>query len=450
MNQIRNGIFDALEEDDYQHLKKTVSRPIQLRTEMDVVSPRGKHVTIPKAQMLVVVSHYQTVLGVVGALVPIERVNEKTGEKWWGRRLYRWADMPITKNGETVIKPIPKTHPTHLRRVEVVMDYDHLGRVLASSQQQLRRVIKSPTLPGGLLEMAAGFRIIECFTRPRKKNFRQRVQQWNIFKIDEGCIFSRQKKLQDQLRTAEAHGDSKKIGQIKQKLEQPDPINVTEALELEMELQCPPVFEMLPKGFVPTLMKDLAKFLGREEPFLAETTTAHRYKAYMASEDAAQFHQMFLLEEQMRKELGEAYVDTREALEEEVLEEFRQYSTQVEYKRRERIIHAGENISAAPVREVLEKDGAPHESKRDKARKADRKRIGAKTGGFGLQEGPVAWEKGNKPKVEDLVSKPSKKAVATAEESKVGGFGMSAFPAESQEPELQGGLLDLLDDDGDW
>jgi len=105
-------------------------------------------------------------------------------------------------------------------------------------------------------------------------------------------------------------------------------VDLKRALELEMTLQCPPIFEMRPNGFIPQLMRDLSVFLGAPKPFQSETTVAYRYKLWKASETAEQFNVMFQQEEEQR---------------------------------REAIIAANENVfvKPTPMRESMEAEGGP-------------------------------------------------------------------------------------------
>ena len=304
-NDLRNGLFQGLENNDLQSLNRSVARPIPLWSFMPLEVREGKKITIPVATMLGIVSSYETVLAVTDAIVPIIKKDEQTGKEEKLRRHFRYIDG----------KPIPML--TDRRSPLAFLNHEHLHRVLLQHDAQARAILRRKSgdddpgvkLPGGnlpteLRDMVAGFRLIRAYRQKHCSIRNAMVQRWEIYKINEEIV-------------KDTHPGKAPL------------IDPEKALTLDYTLQCPPVFEMMPRGFIPQLMRDLGHFMGRDEPILAETTTANKYKLWISS-PVGQFHEMFAEEERQRQEL----IDAR-----------------------------GENISAMPLKQLFKKKGTQARTK---------------------------------------------------------------------------------------
>ena len=331
---IRNSIFGGMESPEIKQLNRTVARPIPMWSYIytTVNEHTGRQARIPCASMLAIVSSYDTVLSIQDAVVPVDIV-DKNQKLIKSQRHYRY------------VQGRPKPHLTDVRSPLAFLNHEYLHRVLYQHDAQARSILQKKYLPEELQDCVAGFRLIRCYRDkhrfPDGDYSGMMVQRWKVFKIDENCVMP-----------PRDENDTK-----------PPMIDPDNALDLEYELQCPPVFEMMPRGFSNQLMKDLAKFLGAREPFLAETTTAAKYKLWRAAESVEQFNVMF---------------------------------QQEEAERREAIMAAGENISAMPIRQAVRKVG--QKMKRDftepkskptpvRERREENASI-RKTGGFGQADFP--------------------------------------------------------------
>jgi len=359
---LRNNLFGGLQSEDIKTLNRQVARPMPLWSYMyTTVNERtGKQAKIPCASMLAIVSSYDTVLSIQDAIVPIE-IQSKDKGLIKTQRHYRFV------NGK------PKPHVTDIRSPLAYLNHEYLHRVLYQCDSQAREILKKKRLPEELQSMVAGFRLIRCYRDKHKypdgRYSGMMVQRWQIFKIDETIAKN-------------THSDKPPI------------IDIPKALELDYELQCPPVFEMMPRGFSNQLMKDLARFLGADEPFQAETTTAHKYKMWRASETIEQFNLMFAQEEEQR---------------------------------REAIAAAGRNISAMPFDRVLAREGKRPRKAWDRTKKQDTPRQPKKTGGFGLAGAQVSSGTTDLPQDDAIEENPFS---SESDDGAAYGFGLQGRPLE--------------------
>lgn len=326
--------------------------------------------------MLAIVSRYGTIQAITDAIVPVGRRDEQSGE-------------PLCRHFRYLRG---KPHPTLTDRGSPLafLNHEHLHRTLNQQENAARKVLKRKSLPVDLRDSVAGFRLIRASRRRHKTIPEMLVQQWDVFTIDETI-------------TRDTHPGKPPI------------IDPKKSLSLEMSLQCPPIFEMYPRGFIPQLMRDLAKFMGASEPFQSETTVAARYKLWQASETVEQFNVMFQYEEEQRKELIEA---------------------------------ARDNLTVAPMRQALQKGEKPNRgyhlpiNSSETGPRFKRKSPVADFGGFGLATQDIE-EQRNAEADQQAEARPSRKAAAIIEveedeDNDAGSFGIASLPVVEQDAIVSG------------
>jgi hypothetical protein len=370
---LKNGLFQGLETEELRNLNRAVARPIPMWSYLSHTNERGQRVHIPAATLIAIVSSYETILAVTDGIVPLLEQDRRVGRKNRHFMFQHGKPCPIVTEAGSPL---------------AFLNHEHLHRVLLQNDATARKILqRRGALPEELRDMVAGYRLIRCY-REKHPTRRAYVQKWDVYKIDETVT------------QAPVRG--------KQLI---DPRN---ALTLEYSLQCPPIFEMRPdQGFTPQLMRDLAKFMGRDEPFQAETTTAYKYKMWMAC-PIGQFHQMFEEEER---------------------------------ERREAIIASGENLSKMPIRQLFQKSGQapqvpqqsarrhkprmekrdslPHHDRANQNRAGVEPSVDTSFGGFGLAS-PFPEEASTRTPASTTI------AVEENELPAVGLFGIAHLPSQEQ------------------